>query len=32
MPMLNEGDAAPHFSWKTDAGAEVSLAALRPRG
>ena len=28
MPLLVEGEAAPNFTLKTDAGAEVSLAAL----
>jgi peroxiredoxin Q/BCP len=28
MPILNEGEVAPSFTLKTDAGAEVSLSAL----
>jgi thioredoxin-dependent peroxiredoxin len=28
MPILNEGDATPDFTLKTDSGSDVSLAAL----
>ena len=31
MPMLSEGDTAPNFTLKTDAGAEVTLAALEDK-